>query len=116
MGYRAHQGGLLGGKRASLGIELGRQPGRSRQMETKPGMSGGCSCGAVRYEASADPVVMLNCHCRDCQRASGAGFAAVVVVAKSALRIEGELRYHETVGESGNVVERGFCPTCGSRV
>jgi len=85
-------------------------------METKPGISGGCSCGAVRYEATAEPVVMLNCHCRDCQRASGAAFAAVVVVPRSALRIEGELRYHTTVGENGNVVERGFCPSCGSRV
>jgi hypothetical protein len=40
----------------------------------------------------------------------------VVVVPRSALRIEGELRYHTTVGENGNVVERGFCPSCGSRV
>ena len=30
--------------------------------------SGGCACGAIRYECSAAPLMMLNCHCRDCQR------------------------------------------------
>jgi hypothetical protein len=29
--------------------------------------SGGCACGAIRYECSAEPIVMGNCHCRDCQ-------------------------------------------------
>jgi hypothetical protein len=41
-------------------------------------ISGGCACGAIHYECNADPVVMLNCHCRDCQRASGSAYAAVV--------------------------------------
>jgi len=27
-------------------------------------ISGGCACGAIRYEAHADPIVMVNCHCR----------------------------------------------------
>jgi hypothetical protein len=33
--------------------------------------SGGCACGAIRYECSAAPIFALNCHCRDCQRATG---------------------------------------------
>jgi hypothetical protein len=33
--------------------------------------SGGCACGALRYECEMDPVFSWNCHCRDCQRASG---------------------------------------------
>lgn len=77
-------------------------------------LSGGCACGAIRYETAADPVLMLNCHCRDCQRASGSAYAALVVVPKASLKMTGEPRYHEVTGASGNAVERGFCLACGS--
>ena len=79
-------------------------------------ITGGCACGAVRYEFEGDPALMLNCHCRDCQRATGSAYAPVVVVPRNSLRMTGELRYHKAIGESGSFVERGFCPTCGSRV
>jgi hypothetical protein len=79
-------------------------------------LSGGCACGAVRYEVEAEPIVMLNCHCRDCQRASGSAYAAIVVVPKSAVRLEGELRFHKVLGDNGKAVERGFCPACGSPI
>ena len=42
--------------------------------------SGGCACGSIRYVCARAPVAMLNCHCRDCQRSSGAPFASGVVV------------------------------------
>ena len=79
-------------------------------------ISGGCACGAVRFECEADPVFMLNCHCRDCQRASGSGYAAIMAVPASAVRMRGEPRYHRVVGGSGTAVERGFCQICGSQV
>ena len=79
-------------------------------------LSGGCACGAIRYETEADPVVMLNCHCRDCQRATGSGYAAIMVVPKADVRVSGEPRYHRIVGKAGKAVERGFCPNCGSQV
>jgi hypothetical protein len=59
---------------------------------------------------------MLNCHCRDCQRASGSAYAAVVAVPKSAVQVRGEPRYYKVVGKAGRAIERGFCPTCGSQV
>ena len=79
-------------------------------------LSGRCACGAIRYECNVDPVVMFNCHCRDCQRASGSAYAAIVVVPKVAVKVWGEPCYHKIIGGSGKVIERGFCPTCGSQV
>ena len=77
-------------------------------------LSGGCACGAIRYECDADPIIMMNCHCRDCQKASGSGYAAIVVVPKAAVKIRGEPRYHKVIGQSGKATERGFCTNCGS--
>jgi hypothetical protein len=79
--------------------------------------SGGCSCGAIRYECAADPLITLNCHCRDCQRASGSAYAALLNVPIAAFTLtKGTLKYHRVTGESGNTLDRGFCPECGSPV
>jgi hypothetical protein len=42
--------------------------------------TGGCACGAIRYEISAEPVVMNDCQCRQCQRESGTGHGASAIV------------------------------------
>lgn len=79
-------------------------------------LSGGCACGAIRYETEVDPIVMVNCHCRDCQRAVGTAYAAVMVVPAVSVVLRGEPRYFKTVGEAGKWVQRGFCKACGSPV
>src|SRR5215470_15988622 len=76
--------------------------------------SGGCACGAIRYECAAQPA--FSCHCRDCQRASGSAFCPVLYVPKAALTIIGKSTYYDVKAESGNLVSRGFCPECGSPV
>jgi hypothetical protein len=77
--------------------------------------SGGCACGSVRYECSAAPVAMVNCHCRDCQRASGAGHFPTVIVARNSFRIsKGNPKYHTVAAESGGSAQRAFCEACGS--
>jgi hypothetical protein len=78
--------------------------------------SGGCACGAIRFACDGDPTLMLKCHCRDCQRASGSGHAAVVVFPNATVAISGEPRYYRTTGGSGKPIQRGFCSTCGSPV
>ena len=78
--------------------------------------TGGCMCGAVRYECSAEPVMAGNCHCRDCQRASGGAFVSALAVPRNALTITGEVKYYDVKGDSGNTVSRGFCPNCGARL
>jgi hypothetical protein len=77
---------------------------------------GGCMCGAVRYECTADPAFMGNCHCRDCQRAAGGAYAPAIGVPRSAVKITGEVKYFESKTDSGNMSRRGFCPNCGSRL
>jgi hypothetical protein len=79
-------------------------------------ITGGCACGAIRYESAAEPVAMLNCHCRDCQQASGSAYAAILVLPKAAVSVTGEPRYHKRIGDAGRAVERGFCPGCGSPI
>ncbi len=80
-------------------------------------VSGGCSCGAIRFEYSGEPVLSLNCHCRDCQHASGSAFASFVVVWKESFRLRcGEPKYHAKVSDAGNTMRRGFCAECGSPI
>jgi hypothetical protein len=78
--------------------------------------NGSCMCGAVRYECSAEPIMMGNCHCRDCQRATGTAFAAALLVPRDAVTITGDVKYYDVIGDSGRNVGRGFCPNCGSRL
>ena len=84
-------------------------------MTTPVCYSGGCACGAIRYRCSAEPVMAFNCHCRDCQRASGSAFASILVVPTTAFEIlTGEPAYHSVVADSGHTMQRGFCAQCGS--
>jgi hypothetical protein len=77
--------------------------------------NGGCACGAVRYEISAEPVFQVACHCRACQYASGGAPTLAKIVPKDALKItKGEPRFYWSAGESGAQVGRGFCESCGS--
>ncbi len=82
----------------------------------EPKFTGGCLCGSVRYECSAEPIAMGNCHCRDCQRVTGSGYASGMLVPRSAVTITGNVKYYEVTGDSGSTVGRGFCPNCGSRL
>jgi hypothetical protein len=64
----------------------------------KEEFTGGCACGAIRYNCSEKPVAQLICHCRDCQRASGSATAASVLVASDRITFEGaEQQYHTVI-------------------
>lgn len=81
-----------------------------------PPICGGCACGAVRYQADAAPALSMQCHCRDCQRATGGGHASMAIFQRSTFRLRGEVKYHAVTTDSGHVARRGFCPACGSPV
>ncbi|HVF16265.1 MAG TPA: GFA family protein [Steroidobacteraceae bacterium] len=76
--------------------------------------SGGCACGSIRYVCASAPIAMLNCHCQDCQRASGAPFASGVVAAVNDVEITGTPRTYSVRAGSGRLTTRSFCSGCGS--
>ena len=78
--------------------------------------TGGCACGAIRYEISAEPVVMNDCQCRDCQRESGTGHGSHLTFPRAEREARGRSKHWDMVGDSGNVKTRAFCPACGSPV
>lgn len=78
--------------------------------------TGGCLCGAVRYELDADPVRSMICSCKNCQRTSGSALSTIALVPKSALSVTGELKGYEYKGDTGGTLEINFCPNCGSPV
>lgn len=77
-------------------------------------LTGGCLCGAVRYEIAAEPIMAGFCHCLSCQKLSGAGRAMQVLVPKAALSIQGQTSAYRWTADSGNTVTTRFCPNCGS--
>jgi len=76
--------------------------------------TGGCACGAIRYEISAEPVASVECQCRDCQRESGTGHQSHLTFRRADVKFTGEAMRWDMVADSGYVKTRSFCPTCGS--
>ena len=81
-----------------------------------PKMTGGCLCGQARYSANADPVFVGVCHCKDCQKQTGTAFSVLVGIPKSAMSIQGQVKTFHDTGDSGQPIERNFCPECGSPI
>ena len=73
---------------------------------------GGCRCGAVRFEAAAEPHHVSYCHCGDCRRASGAPVSAFVGFLAGQVAFTGKaLKMYEN-----GPVTRSFCGVCGSPI
>eukprot|EP01037_Dinobryon_pediforme_P004407 gene4407-4453_t len=76
--------------------------------------TGGCLCGAVRYELQGDPAISGICHCRNCQKQAGSAWSMLIGVPAGALTYVGEPKTYVDHGDSGGTVRRQFCGTCGS--
>ena len=77
-------------------------------------LTGGCHCGALRYEISEAPILTYTCHCTDCQRITGTAFSLAVIVPESSFRLtKGEPRPVERIADSGGVNVRLLCRDCG---
>lgn len=80
-------------------------------------LTGGCSCGNIRYECSENPIVQLICHCRDCQQSSGSAYAPIVFVPSDRLSFtKAKPKYHEVTTATNRKLQRSFCSKCGCPV
>jgi hypothetical protein len=77
----------------------------------KPVLTGGCQCGAIRFALSASPGKISICHCRMCQKASGAPFASFAEIEKSDFAWT---RGQPAAFRSSSIAERDFCKDCGT--
>ncbi|MBN9086845.1 MAG: GFA family protein [Reyranella sp.] len=76
-----------------------------------------CHCGQLRVRLHGDPVLVSSCHCRACQRRTGAVFGSTSFFWRyQVVAIEGEHRTWRRAGDSGRWLTFHFCPTCGSNV
>jgi len=78
---------------------------------TKPVLTGGCQCGAIRFALSAAPVKVSICHCRMCQKAAGAPFASLADIE------HGDFiwtRGKPAAFRSSSIAMRDFCRDCGT--
>ena len=78
---------------------------------TKLPLTGGCLCGAVRYQLSELPFAAEYCHCRMCQIVAGSPVATWMDVKAEQFTLLGE---DISEYKSSEFVYRGFCPQCGS--
>jgi hypothetical protein len=77
-------------------------------------ISGRCLCGTVRYRSASPPITTRVCWCRLCQFL-GAGSGTVnVCFPTDGFAVEGPTTLYTSVADSGNVMERRFCPVCGT--
>ena len=87
-------------------------------IEAMRKVSGGCLCGAVRFASSAEPEMIVACHCRTCQKNTGSAFSLNVAVPEDQVTITGDtLRTYEEHSEAGSPpFYRSFCSNCGSPI
>jgi hypothetical protein len=77
---------------------------------------GGCLCGAVRYACTAEPAMAGHCQCIDCRKSSGTGHSSHMILPRAAVSVSGAVTHFDRAADSGNMVSRAFCPTCGAPI
>ena len=73
-----------------------------------------CCCGALKLEAEGEPLAVVACHCRECQRRTGAPFGVGAYFDRGQIRASGPSRVYERAGQEGRKLRSHFCPNCGT--
>ncbi len=75
-----------------------------------------CSCGALSLQCEGEPELVSLCHCRSCQRRTGAPYGIAVFFPAENVSVSGDYKSFERPSRSGFNVRFHFCPTCGATV
>lgn len=78
--------------------------------------TGQCLCSQVRFTVDGEPLGARSCWCRDCQRIASGSATVNVLFPEEAVHYKGEISTIRMTADSGNTVERGFCPQCGAQL
>ncbi|MDO6416605.1 GFA family protein [Sphingomonas sp. BIUV-7] len=76
-----------------------------------------CACGAITFAFDSDPDFIAVCHCLDCKKASGGEAATWFGVPEADFALlSGSPQAFGYIADSGQKLDRNFCPTCGARL
>lgn len=78
--------------------------------------SGSCNCGAVKATFAAEPLWIRQCWCRQCQKAAAGSPTNNALMLTDAMTLEGDVSWKGYTAASGNTVDQGFCPRCGTPI
>ncbi len=79
-------------------------------------IDGSCQCGDVNYQLFAPPLLVVACHCKQCQKLSTSAFSITAMVKTESVTFRGDLKEWQRRGDSGNKNYAKFCPNCGNRI
>lgn len=79
-------------------------------------LTGGCSCGAVRYRVTGAPLSFWVCHCTECQRHTSSAFGQSLRIRGTDFEVDGTVRRIDRLADSGTARQGWFCPQCGVRI
>jgi hypothetical protein len=75
-----------------------------------------CLCGQFGVIVTGEPTMVNVCHCRDCQRRSGAPWTSNAYFPKENVRLDGPNKVYTRVSNAGTRINHHFCPNCGVTV
>jgi hypothetical protein len=87
-----------------------------RMSESVKRWTGGCLCGALRYEAKGEPLFAGLCYCADCRKASGSGSIPFIGFSREQVQFTGASLKFSSKAASGRDAIRNSCSVCGSLV
>jgi hypothetical protein len=82
----------------------------------EPPYTGGCLCGAVRWQLDQRPLAVNACHCMDCKKSTGATNVLMLLAQSEAFSSSGETQVYRKRADSGRELDIHRCARCGTRM